>query len=82
MPPPLALFLTLGFIVFLFRRDIRQSPKVTPALWIPTLWMFLVASEPPTYWLRLASIPIVGGSREEGNPVDAAVFLALTLAGL
>jgi O-antigen ligase len=82
MPPPLALFLTLAFIVFLFRRDIQQSPIVTPALWIPTLWMFLVASEPPTYWLRLASIPIVGGSREEGNPVDAAVFLALTLAGL
>jgi O-antigen ligase len=82
MPPPLALFLTLGFIAFLFRRDIQQSPRVTPALWIPTLWMFLVASEPPTYWLRLASIPIVGGSREEGNPIDAAVFLTLTLAGL
>ena len=44
--------------------------------------MFLVASQPPTYWLRLASIPIAGGSREEGNPVDAAFFLALTLAGL
>ena len=82
MPPLLALFLTLGFIVFLFRQDIRQSPQVTPALWIPSLWMFLIASEPPTYWFRLASIPIVGGSREEGNPVDASVFLALTLAGL
>ena len=82
LPPPLALFLTLAFIVFLFRRDIRESPNVTPALWIPTLWMFLVASKPPTYWLRLASIPIVVGSREEGNPVDAAVFLSLTLAGL
>jgi O-antigen ligase len=44
--------------------------------------MFLIASEPPTFWLRFASIPIVGGSREEGNPVDAAVFLTLTLAGL
>ena len=82
LSPRLALFLTLAFIVYLFRRDIREEPNVSGALWIPTLWMFLVASEPPTYWLRLASIPIVGGSREEGNPIDATVFLALTLAGL
>ena len=33
-------------------------------------------------WLRLAGIPIVGGSFEEGNPVDAAFYLSLTLAGL
>ena len=44
--------------------------------------MFLIASKPPTYWLRLAGIPIVGGSREEGNPLDAAFYLSLTLAGL
>ena len=82
MPPLLALFLTLAFIVFLFRRDIRERPNVTPALWIPTLWMFLIASKPLTYWLRFAGIPIGGGSFEEGNPLDAAVYLALTLAGL
>ena len=82
LPARLASFLTLAFIVFLFRQDIRQRPNVTPALWIPTLWMFLIASKPLTYWLRFASIPIVGGSFEEGNPLDAAVYLALTLAGL
>jgi hypothetical protein len=26
LPPQLALFLTLAFIVFLFRRDIRENP--------------------------------------------------------
>src|SRR6266700_196386 len=80
MPPPLALFLTLAFIVFLFRQDIRQRPNVTRALWMPTLWVFLLASRSPTYWLRLAHIPIVGGSLEEGNPFEAAFYLALTLA--
>jgi exopolysaccharide production protein ExoQ len=82
LPPRLALFLTLAFIVFLFRQDIRQRPNVTRVLWMPTLWVFLIASEPPTYWLKLASIPIVGGAVEEGNPFEAAFYLALTLAGL
>jgi exopolysaccharide production protein ExoQ len=44
--------------------------------------MFLIASRPPTAWLRIAGIPIVGGSFEEGNPLDAAFYLSLTLAGL
>jgi len=82
LPPRLVSFLTLAFIVFLFRQDIRQRPNVTPALWIPTLWMFLIASKPLTGWLRLAGIPIVGGSFEEGNPIDAALYLTLTVAGL
>ena len=82
LPPRLASFLTLVFIVFLFWQDTRQRPNVTRALWIPTLWMFLIASQPLTYWLRLAGIPIIGGSFEEGNPIDAVVYLTLTFAGL
>ena len=82
LPPRLVSFLTLVFIVFLFWQDTRQRPNVTRALWIPTLWMFLIASQPLTYWLRLAGIPIIGGSFEEGNPIDAVVYLTLTFAGL
>jgi exopolysaccharide production protein ExoQ len=82
MPPLLASFLTVGFIVFLFRRDFRERPNVTGALWIPALWIFFMASRPPGQWLRIASLPVVGGSVEEGNPLDGTVFLVLTLAGL
>jgi exopolysaccharide production protein ExoQ len=82
MPPTLALFLTLGFMAFLFRRDFREKPNVTGALWLPTLWMFIMASRPPAAWLRMAHVPIVGRSWEEGNPVDAVVFLLLTVAGI
>jgi exopolysaccharide production protein ExoQ len=82
MPPTLASVLTVGFIVLLFRRDFREKSNVTGALWIPTLWMLLIASRPPTAWLRIADLPVIGGSLEEGNPLDAIVFLGLTLAGL
>lgn len=82
MPPTLALILTLGFIGFLFRRDFREKPNVTGALWLPFLWMFLMASRPPMQWLRIAGLSVVGGSWEEGNPLDAMVFLSLTLAGV
>lgn len=82
MPPTLALFLTLGFIAYLFRRDIRERPNVTGALWLPTLWMFIMASRPPIKWLNIAGVSVSANSWEEGNPVDATVFLLLTLAGI
>jgi exopolysaccharide production protein ExoQ len=82
MSPNVALLLTLAFIAVLFWRDFREKPDVTGALWIPTLWMFFIASRPPTAWLRILGLPILGGSLEEGNPLDATVFLILTLAGL
>jgi exopolysaccharide production protein ExoQ len=82
LSPRIALLGTLAFIFVLFRRDIRERPNVTRALWIPTLWMFFSASRQPTQWLNIVGIPIIGGSLEEGNPLDATVFLTLTVAGL
>jgi exopolysaccharide production protein ExoQ len=82
MPSTLALFLTLGFMAFLFRRDFREKPYVTGSLWLPTLWMIIMASRPPGQWLRIVGVPVIGRSWEEGNPLDAAVFLLLTVAGI
>jgi exopolysaccharide production protein ExoQ len=82
MPPTLLLFLTLGFIAYLFRRDFRERPNVTGALWLPTLWMFIMASRPPIKWLNIAGVSVSANSLQEGNPIDATVFLLLTLAGI
>jgi hypothetical protein len=38
MPPILALFLTLAFIFFLFRRESQEDNGVSGALWIPLIW--------------------------------------------
>src|SRR6266487_5460981 len=82
LPPRLALFLTLAFIVFLFRRDIREKPKVSGALWLPLLWLVLGCSRPFTAWLNIFGLPVSGGSIEEGNPVEASFNYAMAIAGL
>ena len=83
MPPTLALILTLGCIAFLFRRDIRQRPNVSGALWLPVLWMFLGASRPPTTWLGIFGLPGFGASSvEEGSPLEALIYFGLTLAAM
>jgi len=82
LPPPLALFLTLAFIVFLFRRDIRERPNVSGALWLPVLWLVINCSRPFTAWLNIFGLPVPGGSKEEGNPLEASFIYAMAIAGL
>ena len=83
LPPRLALFLTLVFIVFLFRRDIRERPNVSSALWLPLLWLVIACSRPVTTWLHIFGLPSMGGvSNEEGSPVDACFIYAMETAGL
>ena len=82
LPPPLALFLTVAFIVFLFRRDIREKPDVSSALWLPLLWLVLICSRSFTQWLNIFGLPVSGGaSVEEGSPLDACFYLVLATAG-
>jgi exopolysaccharide production protein ExoQ len=81
MPPFVATLLTLGFIVFLFRRDIRERPNVTGALWIPLLWMLIVCSRQPSEWLNIFGFHLGAISLEEGSPLDACVYFALIATG-
>lgn len=83
MPPPIALALTLLLIGYLLRRDIRQEPRVSAAIWIPILWLMINGSRQVSQWLEGA--PAVQFSAEalsDGNPIDKAVYSALMLAGL
>jgi O-antigen ligase len=82
LPPRLALFLTLALIVFVFRRDIREKPNVSGALWLPLLWLVLACSRPFTAWLNIFGLPVSGAaSAEAGSPVDACFYLAMATAG-
>ena len=71
VPPNLALLLTIGLVVFLFRLDIREKPNVSGALWLPTIWMLTIGTRFISEWLSLSGINVGGTSLEEGSPVDA-----------
>jgi exopolysaccharide production protein ExoQ len=82
MPRSLALFLTLAFIVFLFRRDIREKPNVSGALWLPLLWLLIVCSRSFTQWLNIFGLHVSGAaSVEEGSPLDAFFYFAMSVMG-
>ena len=83
LPSYLALFLTLALIAWLFRRDIRQKPDVTGALWLPLLWLVLGCSRPVSAWLNIFGLPVSGAaSVEEGSPLDASFCFVLITVGL
>jgi exopolysaccharide production protein ExoQ len=82
LPPIVASFLTIAFIVFLFRRDIRERPNITGALWLPLIWLVIGCSKGLSLWLNTFGLPVTGApSVEEGSPLDAAFFFALIAAG-
>ena len=67
---------------FLFRRDIREKPDVSGALWVPLVWFTLICSRAFTQWLRIFGWRVSGGSVEEGSPLDACFIFALLIAGV
>lgn len=81
MPPQLALLLTVGLIVYLFRRDFKAHPTVTSALWLPFAWMVLSGSRAVSEWLNLLGFSFGAVALEEGSPLDRLVYLGLISAG-
>lgn len=77
MPPILALILCLAFVLFLLRLENKQSPDVTKALWIPTIWILYVASKPLGAWFQVSL-----QNPEAGSPLDRAFLTTLTLIAL
>jgi exopolysaccharide production protein ExoQ len=82
LPPAIASCLTIAFIIFLFRRDIRERPDVSGALWLPLLWLVTGCSRSISWWLNTFGLPVSGAaSVEEGSPLDASFYFVLIAAG-
>lgn len=80
LPPQIMLLLTVSCIAYLLQRDLRERPNVTWAVWLPTIWMFLMMSRPVSQWLAIFGFSVSGvdaAALEEGSPIDASVLFAM-----
>jgi exopolysaccharide production protein ExoQ len=81
MPPIIALLLWLILLLALLRFDPAREPGTSSALWVPLIWIFIVATRLPSQWLG-GAVQIGSGSLEEGNPLDRVVFSALMVLAI
>lgn len=75
----LALLLCCLFCIFVYWIDSKRDSEVSPAVWLPVLWMSLCASRSLNYWFYSGpAYDIVS----EGNVYDRVYLSVLTIAGL
>jgi len=77
LPPTLALALCIVFVLFLLRLERKQAPDVSRAIWIPTIWMLVIASKPLGVWFQVRN-----ADPEQGSPLDLVFQAALILAAM
>jgi len=82
MPPAVASLIFLALVGWLFRRDLRERPNVTSALWLPFFWVTFSATRFISQWLGIVGINVGGSSVQDGSFVDALTFLVIIVLGL
>lgn len=85
MPPFVASIVFVIGIAGLFYLDRHDRPHVSPALWIPAVWFFLIGSRVVSLWLGIGgNFGAVDATDAyvEGSPIDRAVFTILILAAM
>ncbi len=80
----IALPLGLIFIFYLLRKDIKESPHTSAALWIPFVWMAVAASRPISLWLRPnnAASQATDFNYLQGSATERNFLIVLICAGL
>jgi exopolysaccharide production protein ExoQ len=71
----------LGLLWF----DPAKEPKVSPALWVPLIYMFFMASRQPMQWFggpMNSSATAMADALEQGDPVNRTISLALLILGI
>jgi exopolysaccharide production protein ExoQ len=80
MPSSLAALIVTAGICWLFYIDYKRSERISWALWIPAIYLFLIASRPLSAWLGVGTHTI--DQAMDGSPVDRAAYLVLQVAAL
>jgi exopolysaccharide production protein ExoQ len=74
----LILFAFLYFAYRLIKIDIAYRDGVSKAIWIPTLWVGILASRPVSTWIGFGG----GTDTIEGSPIDRLFFFGSIVAAL
>lgn len=77
-----ATFVTFLLIAILFFLDRDTSARTSKALWIPTIWMLIIASRSISEWLHPGDDLSLSSQYSDSSPIDAAVYGLLMLGGL
>lgn len=80
MPGSVATALCAIFVIALCVRDMRRSPGVSLALWVPIAWLTMIGSRFPSEWLGAGMSLDSPDALLEGSPVDRNAFLVLIVA--
>ena len=81
LPPVLASCLCFAFILWLLRRDAKRNPDVSAAIWIPLLWIWIIASKPLAYWFAGGTAP-EAADVTQGSFFDRNAYLVLIILGI
>jgi O-antigen ligase len=78
MSPSIATPACLALIFWLLYRDAKTHPRVSVALWVPTIWVGIMSSKPVVYWFESkGGNDLSLDTYLDGNPVDRVILLAL-----
>jgi exopolysaccharide production protein ExoQ len=81
MTQRIALVLFIGFVGWLFARDLRRRAGVSKASWLVLLWVVIFASRPVSTWLSYGGGTGTVDAYLEGNPLERSIFLVLIFLG-
>ena len=70
MLPEIALQLCIVSVALLLLIDVRQTNRISVAIWLPIIWMMYCGSRPLTYWFDPESINNASRDATEGSPID------------
>jgi exopolysaccharide production protein ExoQ len=80
--PRLVLYSFLILAWWLIKRDTAGRTGISSNVWIPTLWVGILASRPLSAWLGITAIRSDIESATAGSPIDMMGYLVLILAAL
>jgi exopolysaccharide production protein ExoQ len=76
--PALAIIAYSAVIALLFLLNRDRTVRTSTALWIPTVWVFIAGSRPPSLWFA-APDESAANSLIDGNPLERNIFTTLLI---